>query len=882
MSGMVDVILRDGGTLRLRPPQLGDDDALEAFFSGLSPESAFSRFHGYRATEPSLVRELLDPEWRERGALIASLATTDDEEQEAVVAVASYSLVRGTVTAEMAFAVADAQQHRGIGTRLLEQLAARAHDAGVEEFLALVMASNAAALSVFAATGFALIRETDAGEIELRFHLAPTMALSARIEERDHTGVVASLRPFFAPATVAVVGASRRRGSIGGELFRNILEADFIGAAYPVNRNADSVAGVGGYASIGEIARRIELAVICLPAEQVIGAAASALRHGVRALCVISAGFAETGSDGSARQQRLLALVRAHGARLVGPNCLGLAAPSIGLNATFAPRPLPPGGIGFSSQSGALGLALLEKASERNLGFSAFVSIGNKADVSSNDLLEWWEDDAATDVVLLYLESFGNPRTFARVAGRVARKKPILALKAGATAAGSRAASSHTAALASSDTAVDALFRQAGVLRARTLEELVDTAAFLSSQPLPSGRRVAVVTNAGGLGILCADACEAAGLTLPDLDDRTRAHLTELLPAESSLRNPVDLLGSATASVYEAVIPTVLADSNVDALIVLFVPPVVAKADEVAGAIRHAAEGVDGGKPVIAVIVSADGTPAILREPGSGVVALPYPESAARVLALAADRSDWLARVAVPPAELPAIDSASARDVVEQAEDGWLPASSARTLLEAYGVPVVPERVAFSAEEAGRAADEVGYPAVVKSATPGAHKTDIGGVALDLRDATAVRAAAERVGFPVIVQPLLDGRTELLAGVTQDAVFGPLVAFGPGGAFTELIGDVRFRLASLDARDAEELVTMGKAGQLVRGFRGAPAADTKSLVDLVLRLARLATDLPEVRELDLNPVLAGPDGCVAVDARVRVGAGGRESSLKGW
>ena len=299
---------------------------------------------------------------------------------------------------------------------------------------------------------------------------------------------------------MAVIGASRKRGSIGGELFRNILDADFAGAAFPVNLRGEPVAGVRAYTSIGEIADTVELAVICLPGERVLDAATDALRNGVRALCVISAGFAETGEEGRQRQERLLELVRAHGARLVGPNCLGIAVPGRGLNATFAPRALPAGRIGFSSQSGALGLALLEKAAERALGFSSFISIGNKADVSSNDLLEWWEDDEATDLVLLYLESFGNPRTFARVARRVARRKPILALKAGSTSAGSRAASSHTAALASSDAAVDALFRQAGVLRARTLEELVDAAAVLSTQPLPRGRRVGVITNAGGLG----------------------------------------------------------------------------------------------------------------------------------------------------------------------------------------------------------------------------------------------------------------------------------------------------------------------------------------------------------------------------------------------
>ena len=461
-----------------------------AFFAGLSDESRFLRFHGYRQIEPGLVEPLLDPDWSERGALAGWLADRDRDER--VVAVGSYARIGESDKAEMAFAVDDSEQGRGIGTRLLERLASRARAAGISVFVADVMASNAAALGVFADAGFELLREVESGEVELRFPIAPTGALESRVEERDHTAVVASLRPFFAAGTVAVIGASRKRGSIGGELFRNILDADFAGAAFPVNLRGEPVAGVRAYTSIGEIADTVELAVICLPAERVLDAAADALRSGVRALCVISAGFAETGEEGRQRQERLLELVRAHGARLVGPNCLGIAVPGRGLNATFAPRALPAGRIGFSSQSGALGLALLEKAAERALGFSSFISIGNKADVSSNDLLEWWEDDEATDLVLLYLESFGNPRTFARVARRVARRKPILALKAGSTSAGSRAASSHTAALASSDAAVDALFRQAGVLRARTLEELVDAAAVLSTPaaaPGTPGRR---------------------------------------------------------------------------------------------------------------------------------------------------------------------------------------------------------------------------------------------------------------------------------------------------------------------------------------------------------------------------------------------------------
>ncbi|HEY5059250.1 MAG TPA: GNAT family N-acetyltransferase, partial [Gaiellaceae bacterium] len=602
MELLDDVVLRDGSTLRLRAPVAADAPALLAFFERLSPASRYLRFHGVRRVEPALVTPVLDPDWAERGALIGTLA--DDAGVDRIVALASYVRLRGPARAEVAFAVEDELQRRGIGTRLLERLAARAGAAGIERFVAEVLSENRQMLRVFEHVGFEATRELEEGEVEVEFPIAPTAGFFEQVDRRDHAAVCASLEPFFAPRSVAVLGASPRRGSIGGELYRNILEADFDGAAYPVNRDGGSVAGVRGYATVEEIPDEIDLAVICVPGEHVLDTAEACLRRGIRALCVISAGFAEMGAEGAERQRRLLEVVRAHGGRLIGPNCLGIAVAGPRLNATFARNAVPFGSIGFSSQSGALGLALIEAAGARGLGLSAFVSIGNKADVSSNDLLEWWEDDDATKLVLLYLESFGNPRKFVRLAGRVARSKPILAMKSGHSAAGQRAASSHTAALAGSDAAVDALFRQAGVLRAETLEELLDVAALLSRQPLPRGRRVAVLTNAGGLGILCADACEAAGLTLPLLSERTVTALRAFLPEAASDANPVDLLGSATAADYERAVPLLLADPRVDALIALFVPPVSAGAGEVADALERAAAGAE--KPVLASLLAAE------------------------------------------------------------------------------------------------------------------------------------------------------------------------------------------------------------------------------------------------------------------------------------
>jgi len=874
VQAVSDVVLRGGTTMRFRPPEIGDAPSLLEFFGRLSDRSLYLRFHGHAAVDERTVEPVLEPDWIEQGALVGL-------EGDRIVALANYVRLRDAGTAEVAFAVADELQGRGIATRMLERLAALANGFGIEEFLAEVMPDNSAMLHVFAEAGFETSRVTEAGTTEVRLRLAPTDLLVSRTDERDHVAVAASLQPFFSPAGIAVIGASSRSGSIGGELFRNVLRGEFAGVAYPVNRSGEPVAGVRAYRSIAEIGEPVDLAVVCLPGDAVLDAAAEALSAGVRALCVISAGFAETGSRGRERQERLLDLVRASGARLLGPNCLGIAVSGPRLNATFGPNALPPGNVGFSSQSGALGLALLERAAERGLGLSAFVSVGNKADVSSNDLLEYWEDDTNTAVVLLYLESFGNPRKFARVARRVARRKPIVAMKAGRTAAGARAASSHTAALAGSEAAVDALFHQAGVLRADTLEELLDITSLLAAQPLPRGNRVAILTNAGGLGILCADACEAAGLSLPALSKETIEGLASILPSEASAANPVDMLGSATASTYAAALPLLLGDGSVDAVIALFVPPVMTGADEVASAIVRSVE--DAGekkKPVLACLISADGTPAQLL---SGIVApFSYPESAARALGRAAERAEWLRRPRGRVPKLGNIDRRAARGLVESSSEGWLDPDLTRRLLTSYGLPLVAERRVESVDEALIAAEEIGYPVVLKTAAAGVHKTETGGVAIDLRDSEEIREAAHRIGAPFLVQPMVRNGVELLVGAVQDPVFGPLIALGPGGTLAELIGDAAFRLTPLTDFDAQELVQTGKAGILLSGFRGAAPSDLEAVEDLLLRISQLAEDLPEVAELDLNPVIARSDGCVVVDARVRIAATPRSATLKTW
>jgi acetyl coenzyme A synthetase (ADP forming)-like protein len=877
-----DVILRDGRTLRLRPPTAADADIALAFFGRLSGRSLHLRFHGLPAITPELVAPFLEPDGVDRGGLLATMAADGGER---VVALASWARLRDPSCAEAAFAVEDAFQGKGVGTRLLEQLASLAGSAGIETFVAVVLPENREMLTVFADAGFGVTRRTARGEVEVRLAIAPTEAYRARVDERDHVAVVASMQPFFAPASVAVIGVSARPESIGGAVYRNIVEGGFTGRTYPVNRSGAHVEGRPAVVSIEDLPEAPDLAVVCVPASAVLDAAETALRRGARALCVISAGFAEVGRDGADRQEALLALVRSHGARLLGPNCLGLAVTGVRLNATFARESFPPGPIGFASQSGALGLALLEAADARGLGFSAFVSIGNKADVSSNDLLEFWEDDPATRLALLYLESFGNPRKFARIGRRIARRKPVLALKAGASRAGARAARSHTAAIAGSEAAVEALFHQAGVIRAATLEELLDVASLYAHDAAPRGRQVGILTNAGGLGILCADACEAAGLELPTLAPHTVSALESVLPPEAGLGNPVDMLGSATAETYGETLRHVLADPVIDTIIALFVPAAAVSAADVSRAITRAVDETGGTKPALAVVISSAGLPAELHDPPAGLAAFTYPESAARALGRAARRADWLRRPAgsIPVLE---VDRDGARALVEAAlargDDRWLEADELGVLLRAYGIAYVDERTAGSTEEAVAAAAELGYPVAVKTAAAGVHKTEVAGVQLDLATAEAVRDATSSIGPPVIVQPMLAGGVELLAGLLQDAVFGTLVAFGPGGRLAELIGEAGFRIAPLTDGDAEELVSGGRAGRLVAGFRGSSPADRAALTHLLHRLSRLGEDVPELAELDLNPVLAFADGCVAVDACARVRRDGAAKRMKTW
>lgn len=712
---------------------------------------------------------------------------------------------------------------------------------------------------------------------------------------RDQVATTASLRPFFRPRSVAVVGASRDPSSIGYRLLDALVTNHFQGQVYPVNPKASVIGCMRAFPSVRELPEPVDLALIAVPREAVLGVVDECTARGVRALVVITAGFAEVDAEGRALQQQLVEKVRGYGMRMVGPNCMGLlnTDPAVRLNATFAPVFPAPGRVALSSQSGALGLAILELARRRHLGLSTFVSVGNKADVSTNDLLQYWEEDEATGVILLYIESFGNPRRFARIARRVSRSKPVVAMKAGRTLAGKRAAGSHTAALASNDVAVDALFRQTGVIRAETLDEMFDIAATLGTQPLPRGRRVAVITNAGGPGILCADGCEAGGLVLPELSDGTKARLRAFLPPTASVANPVDMIASAASDHYRRTIETVLAADEVDALVVIYLPLDKTTMALVVDAIREgiAAGRATGGsgKPVVACLMTEDGVNMPLEMGSEKIPSYVFPESAARVLGKVASYAEWRSRPlgTIPDFDdiRPAAARAVCRKALQERGAGWLSTEETRTVLTAMGLPVAPGGLARTADEAEALAQALGFPVAVKLASHRlVHKTEIGGVHLNLANEAAVRQAYDKIRDRllkennlaamegVLVQPMFSIGVEVMVGVTQDTLFGPLIAFGLGGIHVEIMADVRFRVTPLTDRDAADMVREIRGFRLLEGYRGHSPADVEAVQDVLLRVSRLVEEIPAIKELDLNPIFALPpgEGCRIVDARIRV------------
>lgn len=872
----VDVALRDGSTVHVRPALPDDRGAIETFLRSLSPDSLYFRGCGTVNVE-WLSDWSVDLDYGDRYGLVVTSGT-----DQQVVAHAAYVRL-DEHRAEVAFEVADSFHGYGIGTLLLGQLAAVAAAHGIETLVATVMASNWKMLHVFQDSGFPVTQRVDAGDIEVSLPTVISERVLKSYEGRAHEASVSAVRGFLKPASVAVVGASRNPASIGGALIENLQHGGFKGRVYPVNPRAREIDGARAYGSVLELPEPVDLAVVAVPAAGVVAVARECAQLGVRALLVISSGFAEVGEQGARRQRELYEVCRQAGMRLVGPNCLGVlnTDPAIGLNATFSRRIPPAGRVALMSQSGGVAIALMEVAARLRIGISSFVAVGNKSDISGNDLLEYWEDDANVGLIALYLESFGNPRRFARVARRVSASKPILAVKSGRTAAGSRAASSHTAALLSaSDVTVDALFRQAGVIRADTLGELLDTAALLGTQPLPRGARVAIVTNGGGPAIMCADDCQAAGLDIVELPQSLQEQLSRVAPDNAAVGNPVDLTAAAQPRDYRKVVETLIAADACDAIITLFVPALGISAEAVARAIDTAADEI----PIAAVFMGAR-----LEEqegPRAPVAAARFelPEDAVRALVHATEYARWLRRpqgVVVEPAQC---RPDKARQIIGAAAaggSGWMSPDDVTGLLDCYGIPCVRTEFALTADEAVTVACGMVGPVALKATAPGlVHKSDVGGVALGLDGDAAVRAAAATVeravaaaGYTLeglIVQEMAPSGVELLVGVVHDPSFGPVVACGAGGTTAEVLGDVAVRITPLTDLDASEMLRSLRTFPLLDGYRGRPRTDVAAVEDVLHRVSAMVQRHPEIAELDLNPLIASSDRVCVTDARVRL------------
>ncbi|NYJ03752.1 bifunctional acetate--CoA ligase family protein/GNAT family N-acetyltransferase [Petropleomorpha daqingensis] len=841
-----DVIAADGGTVHLRPISPEDADGLVGLMERSSDQTRYYRFFGpmKKLSDRDLFR-FTHVDHVDRVAFVLLLGGE-------LIGVGRYDRLPHTDEAEVAFLIEDAHQGRGLGSVLLEHLAAAGRERGIARFVAEVLAQNARMVRVFLDAGYEPRREYEDGVIHLTFPIAQTETALAVAYEREQRSESRSIARLLTPSSVAVVGASNDEGKLGNVLLRNLLEYGFDGPLYPVNPGARHVRGVPAYADVEAIPDDVDLAVVAVPADQVAAVVESCRRKRVRGLVVVSGGFGEAGDQGRAAQRDLVRAARASGMRVVGPNCLGIVNTdsAVRLNASLAPAVPGRGRVGFFAQSGALGVALLERARARGIGLSTFVSAGNRADVSGNDLLQFWATDPATEVVLLHLESFGNPRKFARLARRVGRNKPVVAVKSGRHVGMAPGLAGTSVQVP--EQSVAALFASAGVIRVETVAQLFDVGTLLAHQPLPEGNRVAVVGNSTALGVLVADSVLEQGLEL-------------------AADAPVDIGIAGGPDAFRAALQAAVDDDGVDSVVAVYLPPQIKGAEAMGRALREVSKG--SAKPIVATFLSSEGIPselAVLDEAGmparGSVPSFSTPERAVIALAKVSEYARWRRRPIGRVPELADVDEAAGRAIVQKvlAENPAgrdLTDDEALAVLGAYGVPVLRSKRAATAEEAVAAAEEIGYPVVLKSTAPWLRdRTDLGGIRLDLKDADAVRAAHAAIpaGDPVIVQELAAPGVATVVGVVDDPSFGALVSFGLGGVATDLLGDRAYRALPLTDLDAAELVRSPRAFPLLDGYRGTEPVDLAALEDLLLRVARLADDLPEVLALGLEPVIVGP------------------------
>ena len=900
--GSVYALLADGTTVEIRPAAPGDFDAIKAMHEEMSPANLYLRFFSMSrvAAEREAARLTREPgpdhaallAWS--GGQLAGAASYEVATDPRTGALAD--------TAEIAFAVAEHMHQRGIATLLLEHLVSVARSRQLRAFTAETLSENTSMLRVFSDAGLPVTSHRESGVVISTIPLPPDdtgTELDAYLDtvaRRERRANVASLRPVFAPESVVIIGAGRRPGGVGRSVVDNILAGGYKGRLYAVNPHASEIAGVPSFPDVAHLPEVPDLAVIAVPPPAAVDAARACGEAGVRGLVVLTAGLdTRQGAD-------LLAACRRHGMRLVGPNCFGIAVPSTGLDATFSATAPHAGVAGLVMQSGGLGFAMVDQLTRLGIGISSFASVGNKLDVSSNDMLMWWEQDGVTKVAVMYIESFGNPRKFARTARRVSARMPVLTVHAGRSAAGQQAAASHTAAIATPLVTREALFEQAGIIATPGFGELVETTALLATQPVPAGRTIAIVSNVGGAGVLAADACTDLGLAIHHPRGETRRAMRAVVPEGSSINGPVDTTATISSQEFRQVLELLGADDDVDALIALVLP--TATSPDLVAAIEQASPG----KPLAAVVLNQPeavrllgGQPETPRTPSYG-----YPEAAVRALARSVRYGEWRARPHGETPRFPDIEEPAPGQKTSHADEaralvraflartpggGWLPPAERHALLRGYGIPVAAVTSVQAEDDAVaafRKLTDAGSPGtsqglkasavVLKADVPGlVHKSDAGAVLLDLRTEQDVRAAYRQLEgkfksrlHGVGVQPMITGGTEVMIGVADDQVFGPLVIFGIGGVATEVLADHSARLAPLTAGDAEALIDSIRSAPLLRGHRGSPAADLAALRDVLMRVSRLADDIPEIAELDLNPVVARPDGAIAVDSRIKV------------
>ncbi len=883
-------VLNDGQKVLLRAIEKADVPLWLSFVARLSDRARYLRFHNIprQMTEEDALR-YCTVDYVNSFAYVAEVGTGSEKK---IVAIARYYRLPNKRSAEIAFAVDDAYEDNGIGTKLLDALADAARDNDISVFEAIVLGQNSLVLEIFRDYGFHLSGVVGAEEYHVSFPIRQRK--DGDRHAASSAATVASLQPLLSPRSVAIIGAARNQGTIGNLLMRCILQSGFSGIVYPVNPNTEAVLSVKSYPSVLDIAGPVDLAIIAVPAVAVNKVADQCGKKGVKALIVISDGFRERGAEGAAMEDELRNITLSYGMRLVGPNCMGVinTDPAVKLNGTFSQVYPAPGNVAFLSQSGAMGLTILEHAKNLNMGISTFVSVGNRADVSSNDLLLYWENDPATKVILLYIESFGDPAQFARIARRVSAKKPIVAVKGGTTPAGAKAASSHTGALASSNVASDVLFHNAGIIRVNSVEELFDLGTFLSTQPLPRGRKLAIVTNGGGPGILAADAASIAGLEVLDFSPKTKDKIRPVLKRDVNLGNPMDTTAGATAQEYEGILKVLAADENVDAVLTIFVPPIVVETKDMEDTLSRLAPVFwKAKKPLLGCFIGQKGLSSQIGTEGHYIPLYTFPEEAVQSLRRAVEYAEERSK---PVGRIPTfkdVRRTEARELIDKAMKEstarpiQLSATKIESLLSCYGIREAGLVAARTVTEAKAAARQVGFPVAVKLASATiTHKTDVGGVVLNVNSERGVEEAfqtikknLEKLGREkemagVTIQHMVTGGIETIVGVAQDPSFGPLMMFGSGGIYAELIKDVTFKIHPITDLDASEMINSLKMAQLFKGYRGSPPADVKSVEELLLRLSAMVEDIPEIAELDLNPVNVRPDGegYWVVDARIMI------------